>query len=212
MPPRNDGQTEPPPGLGTALLGPGTISPREKRYAEGEQLRSMDDPSHAFRSWVGERFQEGAPVRPCGWTGSVAVGNIVVIEQTDERLGIRARGRDLMEELSPWQPEAAGTGRPLSGRDHYIVAPLPFSPHRPMLSGRPPPQRTPPPASIPGRMSGTNGRPPGAVGTGAIFGYNVGSCQRERFTARERLLRPRSASRRGVHGRREERGEADGRA
>jgi hypothetical protein len=55
-----------------------------------------------------DRYAEGRPVRDGKWSESVAVGNMEFVEQTRERLGIRASGRNVMEAGDSFEPRGSG--------------------------------------------------------------------------------------------------------
>jgi putative transposase len=49
--------------------------------------------SISHRKWVEEVLKEGSGVRKTEWTESIAVGSKTFIEETQERLEIKAKGR-----------------------------------------------------------------------------------------------------------------------
>jgi putative transposase len=79
-------------------------SPRE-RYAliDYEALRgllgftSMNDLAQAYRGWVEESIENESHVRDGKWTESVAVGSEAFLAATKEKLGFKARGREVIE-------------------------------------------------------------------------------------------------------------------
>jgi putative transposase len=79
------------------------LEPRE-RYAlidyEGLrsllEFRSMYDLTEAYRGWVEESLQEGSHFRDEKWTESVAVGSEAFVTATKEKLGFKAKGREVL--------------------------------------------------------------------------------------------------------------------
>ena len=60
-------------------------------------FRTKEDLKDAYIKWIEESLKDGAHVRDTRWTESVAVGSREFVEQTKERLGIRAQGRGIQE-------------------------------------------------------------------------------------------------------------------
>jgi len=78
-------------------------SPRE-RYAliEYDGLRdllnfkAMDDLTAAYRGWIEESLKEGIHFRDEKWTERVAVGSEAFVTATKEKLGLKAKGREVI--------------------------------------------------------------------------------------------------------------------
>ena len=72
-------------------------------FASYEELRS------AHSHWADEYLGNGDGVRDSKWSESIAVGNVEFVERTKEQLGIRAKGRKVLETGEAFQlrePEA----------------------------------------------------------------------------------------------------------
>ena len=59
-------------------------------------IRDSDQLRISHRQWVEEVLKEGSSVRETKWTESIAVGNKTFVEVTQEKLGIKARGRKVV--------------------------------------------------------------------------------------------------------------------
>ena len=76
---------------------------------ENERLRelagfsSYDEFTTAHRNWVEAFLEDGACVREGKWTHSIAIGGEAFIEKTKHELGIRGRGRKVVEAGSVYQ-------------------------------------------------------------------------------------------------------------
>jgi REP element-mobilizing transposase RayT len=78
-------------------------SPRE-RYALIDYIdlrdlldfKAMDDLAAAYRGWIEESIKEVGHFRDEKWTESVAVGSEAFVKSTKERLGFKARARELI--------------------------------------------------------------------------------------------------------------------
>ena len=87
-----------------AFSGYNEIQAPRERYAlidyEGLRnlldFRSMDDLAEAYRGWVEESEQEGSHFRDEKWTESVAVGSEAYVTETKEKLGFKAKGREVI--------------------------------------------------------------------------------------------------------------------
>lgn len=60
-------------------------------------FRSVDDLKNGYRGWVKESIKDGNHIRDGKWTESVVVGSKEFVEQTKERLSVRAQGREVIE-------------------------------------------------------------------------------------------------------------------
>ena len=59
-------------------------------------FRSMDDLAKAYRGWVEESLHKTGCFRDEKWTGSVAVGSEAFVMATKEKLGFKAKGREVV--------------------------------------------------------------------------------------------------------------------
>ena len=59
-------------------------------------FRSMSDLAEAYRGWVEESVQEVSHFRDGKWTASVAVGSEAFVTATKEKLGSKAKGREVI--------------------------------------------------------------------------------------------------------------------
>jgi hypothetical protein len=66
-------------------------------------FRGMDDLANAYRSWVEESLSGGDKHRDRKWTESVAVGSEAFVTATKERLGVKAKGREVINEEGSYE-------------------------------------------------------------------------------------------------------------
>ena len=59
-------------------------------------FQSMHDLAEAYRGWIDESVRKIRHFRDGKWTESVAVGNRAFVTETNERLGVQAKGRKLV--------------------------------------------------------------------------------------------------------------------
>jgi putative transposase len=59
-------------------------------------FRSMYDLAEGYRGWVEETLKEGGHLRDEKWTESVAVGSEKFVTATKEKLGFKAKGREVV--------------------------------------------------------------------------------------------------------------------
>jgi putative transposase len=79
------------------------LTPRE-RYAlidyQGLKdllnFKTIDDLASAYRRWIEEAVNDSSHLRDGRWTESVAVGSEVFVKATKERLGFKAKGRNVI--------------------------------------------------------------------------------------------------------------------
>ena len=64
---------------------------------------SYDQLKRSHKGWVEEHLGDRAKGRQDEWTGSIAVGSRSFIESVKERLGFRAKGRDIIESAEGYQ-------------------------------------------------------------------------------------------------------------
>jgi hypothetical protein len=60
-------------------------------------LGSYDEFTTAHRNWVEAFLEDGNCVREGKWTQSIVIGSERFVEKTRQELGIRARGREVVE-------------------------------------------------------------------------------------------------------------------
>ena len=80
------------------------IQTPRKRYAlidyevlrELLDFRSLIDLAGSYRCWVDESLQKGSRCREAKWTESIAVGSDAFVKATKEKLGFKARGREVI--------------------------------------------------------------------------------------------------------------------
>ena len=68
-----------------------------ERLSELAGFDSYDKLRSTYREWINEALREGSSIRDSMWTQSIAVGSEKFIERTKETLGIRAKGRKVVE-------------------------------------------------------------------------------------------------------------------
>jgi putative transposase len=61
------------------------------------EVKTLNDLKRFHKRWVEESIRSGRPVRDGKWTESVAVGSKSFVEKARERLGIKARARNIIE-------------------------------------------------------------------------------------------------------------------
>lgn len=59
------------------------------------RIDTRDELRRHHRWWIEESLRSGNHDRESKWTESIAVGSRPFLEQTEERLGVRARGRSI---------------------------------------------------------------------------------------------------------------------
>jgi putative transposase len=59
-------------------------------------IKDNDQLSISHREWIEEVLKEGSSVRKTEWTESIAVGSKTFIEVTQEKLGVKAKGRKVV--------------------------------------------------------------------------------------------------------------------
>ena len=59
-------------------------------------IKDTDMLNISHRKWVEEVLKEGSSIRKTEWTESIAVGSKTFIEVTQEKLGIKAKGRKVV--------------------------------------------------------------------------------------------------------------------
>ena len=64
---------------------------------------SMGDLAIAYRGWIEESLKEGGHFRDEKWTESIAVGSESFVVTTKERLGFKARAREVIGEGSSYE-------------------------------------------------------------------------------------------------------------
>jgi putative transposase len=93
---------------------------RKNMLIDYERLRgvfgagSYDELQRSHRGWIEEYLGNGEKSRQDGWSKSIAVGSRSFVETVKEFLGIRAKGRDVVEGGQGYQlREAAADYKPL---------------------------------------------------------------------------------------------------
>lgn len=89
-----------------AFSGYNEIQAPRQRYAlidyEGLRdlvnVRGMGDLAEAYRGWVEESIEEERHVRDGKWTESVAVGSEAFVTATKEKLGVKVKGREMIDD------------------------------------------------------------------------------------------------------------------
>jgi len=106
-------------------------APRE-RYAlidyEGLRhlldFRSMYDLAEAYRGWVEESLTERSHFRDEKWTESVAVGSERFVTATKEKLGVKAKGREMVGgDGSYMLQESAAPYKRILGHENAVLRP-----------------------------------------------------------------------------------------
>ena len=64
---------------------------------------SYDQFTNAHRKWVTSFLENGDCFQDSKWTQSIAVGTLEFVEYTKQKLGIRARGRKVVEAGDAYQ-------------------------------------------------------------------------------------------------------------
>ena len=85
---------------------------------------SYDELRNSHRGWIEEYPGSGAEIRRDGWTGSIAIGSRSFVENVKTLLGLRAKGRRVMEGGGGYQlPEEAAHYISLFGAEKDDIAP-----------------------------------------------------------------------------------------
>jgi hypothetical protein len=104
-------------------------NPRE-RYAlidyEGLRklldFRKMPDLVDAYRGWVEEALNADAVLRDGKWTETIAVGSESFVTMTKEKLGIRAKGREVVGEDGTYVlQEPPGSYSAIFGQENTVL-------------------------------------------------------------------------------------------
>jgi len=74
------------------------------------QIESHDELKKSHQKWIEEELKKSQMVRQSKWTQSIAVGDKSFVEQTKKRLGIRSKGRKILEEENDYQLSDRQTG------------------------------------------------------------------------------------------------------
>ncbi len=106
-------------------------SPRERyalidyeRLQEVLNFKSMDALAVAYRGWIEEALIKDNHQRDSKWTESIAVGNELFVNSTKEKLGIKAKGRDVLETDGIYElREDAASYKPLFGHEKMVLSP-----------------------------------------------------------------------------------------
>jgi putative transposase len=66
-------------------------------------IESKDELKQAHYKWIEEELKKSQLVRQSKWTQSIAVGEKSFVEQIKKRLGIRSKGRKILEDEGGYQ-------------------------------------------------------------------------------------------------------------
>ena len=84
----------------------------------------MHDLAKAYRGWINASLKEVKQFRDGKWTESVAVGSKAFVEQTKERLGIKAEGRRVIGEGGRYElRESPVPYRSILGYENEVLRP-----------------------------------------------------------------------------------------
>jgi REP element-mobilizing transposase RayT len=115
-----------------AFSGYNEIQAPRERYAlidyEGLKdllgFKGMDDLALTYRGWVEESLRELGRYRDGKWTESVAVGSEAFVAATKERLGFKAKGREMIGVSGSYElRESASAYRDISGHKNADLRP-----------------------------------------------------------------------------------------
>ena len=67
------------------------------------KVGSYDELRNSHRGWIEEYLGSGAEIRRDEWTGSIAIGSRSFVENVKTLLGLRAKGRCVMEDGGGYQ-------------------------------------------------------------------------------------------------------------
>ena len=84
----------------------------------------MDDLAAACRGWIVEALKEGSHLRDEKWTESIAVGSETFVTATKEKLGFKAKGREVIGRDGRYQlrePRAPYKG--IIGHENAVLRP-----------------------------------------------------------------------------------------
>ncbi len=113
-----------------AFSGYNEIQAPRERYAliDYEELRrllnfrGMHDLADAYRGWVEETLSRNGHLRDGKWTESVAVGSEAFATATKEKLGLRAKGREVVGGDGSYElREAPGAYKPILGHENEAL-------------------------------------------------------------------------------------------
>ena len=87
-------------------------------------FRSMDDLAAAYRGWIEESLKEGSHFRDEKWTESIAVGSETFVKETKEKLGFKARGREVIGRDGRYElTESPASYKGIFGHENAVLRP-----------------------------------------------------------------------------------------
>jgi putative transposase len=87
-------------------------------------FRLMDDLAAAYRGWVQESAQRTGCFRDGKWTESVAVGSKEFVTATKEKLGFKAKGREVVDRDGNFElKEAQAAYRGILRDENAVLSP-----------------------------------------------------------------------------------------
>lgn len=87
-------------------------------------FRSMYDLAEGYRGWVEETLKEGSHFRDERWTESVAVGSEKFVTATKEKLGFKAKGREVVGgDGSYMLQESPASYKGILGHENAVLRP-----------------------------------------------------------------------------------------
>ena len=66
-------------------------------------IESQDELKHAHLKWIDAELEKSQLIRQSKWTQSIAVGDKSFVKQIQKRLGIRSKGRKILEDEDDYQ-------------------------------------------------------------------------------------------------------------
>jgi len=87
-------------------------------------FRSMDDLAAAYRGWIEESLKEESHFRDEKWTESIAVGSETFVTATKEKLGFKAKGREVIGRDGRYElRESAAPYNGILGHENVVLKP-----------------------------------------------------------------------------------------
>ncbi|HOC38525.1 MAG TPA: transposase [Thermodesulfobacteriota bacterium] len=83
---------------------------------------TMDQLAAAYQGWIEESLKEGVPSRDKRWTESIAVGTESFVRAVKERLGIKAKGREVTGDQGSYElKESAAPYKGILGHENAVL-------------------------------------------------------------------------------------------
>ncbi len=87
-------------------------------------FKRMNDMAAAYRGWIDESLKEGSHFRDEKWTESIAVGSESFVTATKEKLGFKAKGREVIGGDGSYElRESPASYKGILGHENAVLSP-----------------------------------------------------------------------------------------